>query len=46
VRLNTGAVNECFLAHSPFLRDPAGTLTTLWSDGDMVLLKLNDPVVS
>jgi hypothetical protein len=45
VLLNTGAVNECFLAHSPFLRDPAGTLTTLWSDGDMVLLKLNVPVV-
>lgn len=41
--LNTGAVNECFLAHSPFFRDPAGALTTAWSDGDMVLLRVNDP---
>jgi hypothetical protein len=42
VLLNTGAVNECFLGHSPFFRDPAGALTTAWSDGDMVLLKVND----
>jgi hypothetical protein len=42
VLLNTGAVNECFLAHSPYFRDPAGMLTPVWSDGDMVLLKLND----
>lgn len=42
VLLNTGAVNECFLAHSPFFRDPAGMLTPVWSDSDMVLLKIND----
>lgn len=42
VLLNTGAVNECFLAHSPYFRDPAGLLTPVWSDGDMVLLQLND----
>jgi 4-amino-4-deoxy-L-arabinose transferase-like glycosyltransferase len=42
VLLNTGAVNECFLAHSLFFRDPAGMLTPVWSDGDMVLLSIND----
>lgn len=43
VLLNTGAVNECFLARSVFFREPQGTLATVWSDGDMVLLKVNDP---
>ncbi len=42
VLLNTGPANECFLAHSAFFRDPAGALATVWSDGDMVLLKVND----
>jgi hypothetical protein len=42
VLLNTGTVNECFLAHGPFFRDPAGMLTPVWSDGDMVLLRIND----
>jgi hypothetical protein len=42
VLLNTGPANECFLSHSTFFRDPAGALATVWSDGDRVLLKVND----
>lgn len=42
VLLNTGSANERFLARSRFFRDPEGTLRTVWSDGDMVLLRVNE----
>lgn len=41
--LTTGKVNERFLAHSAFLRDPAGALQPVWSDPDMVLLRVTTP---
>jgi len=40
VLLNTGAVNERFLARSAFFRDPEGRLQPIWSDSDMVLLRV------
>ncbi len=40
VLLNSGPANECFLARSGWFREPAGTLVNVWSDGDMVLLKI------
>ncbi len=43
VLLTTGRVNERFLAHSAFFRDPAGALQPVWSDADMVLLRVNAP---
>jgi hypothetical protein len=41
VLLNTGSANERFLARSRFFRDPEGTMRTVWSDGEMVLLQVN-----
>ena len=41
--LTTGKVNERFLAHSAFFRDPAGVLQPVWSDQDMVFLRVNSP---
>jgi hypothetical protein len=43
VLLNTGKVNERFLARSAFFRDPAGTLPRVWFDADMVLLRVTPP---
>lgn len=43
VLLTQGRVNERFLARSAFFRDPAGTLTPVWSDADMVLLRVQSP---
>ena len=43
VLLTQGRVNERFLARSAFFRDPAGTLTPVWSDPDMVLLRVQTP---
>jgi len=40
VLLNTGSVNERFLARSAFFRDPAGALQRVWFDADMVLLRV------
>lgn len=40
VLLNTGSVNERFLARSAFFRDPAGMLQRVWFDADMVLLRV------
>ena len=40
VLLNTGKVNERFLARSAFFRDPMGKLQPVWSDADMVLLRV------
>ncbi len=40
VLLTQGKVNERFLARSAFFRDPAGTLAPVWSDADMVLLRV------
>ena len=40
VLLNTGPVNERFLAHSHFFREPAGTLQPVWHDSDTVLLRV------
>ena len=41
--LTTGRVNERFLAHSAFFRDPAGALQPVWSDPDLVLLRVTTP---
>lgn len=41
--INTGAVNERFLARSPFFREPAGALQRVWSDADMILLAVVAP---
>ena len=41
--LTTGKVNERFLAHSAFFRDPAGALQPVWSDQDMVFLRVTPP---
>jgi hypothetical protein len=43
VLLTQGVVNARFLARSAFFRDPAGTLQPVWSDPDLVLLRVNDP---
>jgi len=43
VLLNTGSVNERFLARSAFFRDPAGALPRVWFDADMVLLRVITP---
>lgn len=43
VLLTQGKVNERFLARSAFFREPAGTLTPVWSDADMVLLRVQSP---
>ncbi len=40
VLLNRGPANERILAHSAFFRDPAGTLPHLWSDADLILLRV------
>lgn len=40
VLLNAGPANERFLARSAFFRDPAGALQLLWSDADLVLLRV------
>jgi len=40
VLLNSGPANERFLARSAFFRDPAGALQLLWSDADLVLLRV------
>ncbi|MBL9212503.1 MAG: glycosyltransferase family 39 protein [Opitutaceae bacterium] len=43
VLLTQGAVNARFLARSAFFRDPAGTLQPVWSDADLVLLRVHAP---
>jgi hypothetical protein len=43
VLINTGSVNQRFLARSAYLRDPAGTLQPLWSDSDMALFRVHSP---
>ncbi len=40
VVLNSGPANERFLARSAFFRDPKGALQLLWSDADLVLLRV------
>lgn len=43
VLLTQGEVNARFLARSAFFRDPAGTLQPVWSDPDLVLLRVHAP---
>lgn len=40
ILLTKGPANERFLSHSPFFREPGGTLQAVWSDDDLVLLKI------
>jgi hypothetical protein len=44
VLLNRGPANERFLARSAFFRDPGPALRAVWTDGDMVFLRVNAPV--
>jgi hypothetical protein len=43
VLLTQGEVNARFLARSSFFRDPAGALQPVWSDPDLVLLRVHAP---
>lgn len=43
VLLTQGEVNARFLARSAFFRDPAGALQPVWSDPDLVLLRVHAP---
>ncbi len=40
ILLTRGRVNERFLARSAFFRDPADALVPVWSDADLVLLRV------
>jgi hypothetical protein len=43
VLLTQGRLNERFLARSAYFRDPADTLVPVWSDSDLVLLRVQTP---
>ncbi len=40
VVLNTGSINESFLRRSALFRNPSGVLNPVWSDADMMLLRV------